>query len=119
MTKKSTARKPAASKAAAKSTEVAPTETVEKLGKAQLVNLMVAANTLTERDAGVAVDAVLEIVVEALKTGKSVGLPGLGTLGVRDTPARQGVRPGTSEKLQIPAGKKVTFKVASTLKSAF
>ena len=40
---------------------------------------------------------------------------GLGTLSVKAT-ARTGVRPGTSRKIQIPAGKKVAFKVASTLK---
>ena len=40
---------------------------------------------------------------------------GLGTLSVKAT-ARTGVRPGTSRKIQIPAGKKVPLKVASTLK---
>lgn len=58
----------------------------------------------------------LECVVTALQDGKSVGLPGLGTLSVKKTAARTGVRPGTSEKVKIPAGKKVAFKVASTLK---
>lgn len=45
-----------------------------------------------------------------------MGLPGLGTLSVRATAAQNGVKPGTSEKIQIPADKKVAFKVASALK---
>ena len=60
----------------------------------------------------------IEVVVEALKSGKAVGLPGLGTLSVRATAARQGVRPGTSEKITIAAGKKVGYKVALDLKKS-
>lgn len=55
-------------------------------------------------------------MLDAVKQGQTLGLPGLGTLSVKATAARTGVRPGTSEKIQIPAGKKLAFKVASTLK---
>lgn len=47
-----------------------------------------------------------------------MGLPGLGTLSVRDTAACTGVWSGTSQRIQIPAGKKIDFKVANTLKGA-
>ena len=78
---------------------------------------MVADNTgLTKKQSEEAVSAMLDVVVDAIRRGQSVGLPGLGTLSVKNTAARTGVRPGTSEKIQIPAGKKVAFKVASTLK---
>jgi len=36
----------------------------------------------------------------------------------RATAARQGVRPSTAEKIQIPAGKKVGYKAAADLKKA-
>lgn len=45
-----------------------------------------------------------------------MGLPGLGTFSVKQTAALTGVRPSTSERIQIPAGRKVAFKVAHTLK---
>jgi DNA-binding protein HU-beta len=45
-----------------------------------------------------------------------VRLRGLRPLSIRLTAARTGVKPGTSEKIQIPAGKKVGFKAASALK---
>ena len=57
--------------------------------------------------------------VVALKSGKTVGLPGLGTLSVRATAARQGVRPGTREEITIAAGKKVRYKVALDPKKSF
>jgi len=112
---KATPAKAAAPKAA--KAETAP-EGTDKLGKTGLIDHLAAQTTLTRAEATSAIDAVLEVVIEALKAGKTVGLPGLGTLNVRATAARQGVRPGTAEKIQIPAGKKVGYKVALDLKKA-
>ena len=126
MTKKApakTAAKPAATKTPASNaakTASKPTPAAaatEKLGKTQMIDLVAGRGTLTKKEAGAAIDAALDVIVEALKAGKSVGLPGVGTFSVKATAARQGVRPGTSEKIQIPAGKKVSYKVASTLKA--
>ncbi|GGJ66927.1 HU family DNA-binding protein [Deinococcus aquiradiocola] len=94
----------------------APTE-VEKLGKTALVDLVAGQTALSKKEAAEAIDAVLDIIATSLKSGQTVGLPGLGTLSVKATAARTGVKPGTSEKVQIPAGKKVAFKVATTLKA--
>lgn len=87
-----------------------------KIAKTQLVELIADKTGLTKKQSEEAVSAMLEIITTAIRSGKSVGLPGLGTLSVKETAARVGVRPGTSERIQIPAGKKVAFKVASTLK---
>ena len=120
MTKKSSkapAKKPAAkaaAKPAAKKTATKAAST--KVAKTQLVELVADKTGLTKKQSEEAVSAMLDAVVSAVKNGQSVGLPGLGTLSVKATAARTGVRPGTSEKIQIPAGKKVAFKVASTLK---
>ncbi|MEF2277330.1 HU family DNA-binding protein [Deinococcus sp. YIM 134068] len=133
MTKKSTkapAKKPAAKAStrtakAAERTEVDDVATADtgrggsgKVAKTQLVELVADKTGLTKKQSEEAVSAMLGVVVDAIKGGKSVGLPGLGTLSVKATAARTGVRPGTSEKIQIPAGKKVAFKVASTLKGS-
>lgn len=116
MTKK-TAKAPAKKTAAkaAPAPQAAPAES-NKVGKAQLVDLMADQSTLTKKQSDAVFSSMLDLIVEALKGGKSIGLPGLGTLSVKATAARTGVRPGTSDKIQIPAGKKVAFKVASTLK---
>ncbi|MFC6592589.1 HU family DNA-binding protein [Deinococcus lacus] len=108
MTKKST-------KSTAKAAAPAPAE-VSKMNKTQLVEQVAEQTNLTKKQADEAISAMLDIVVGALKEGKNVGLPGLGTLSVKETAARTGVKPGTTEKIQIPAGKKVAFKVATTLK---
>ncbi|MCP2014431.1 DNA-binding protein HU-beta [Deinococcus sp. HSC-46F16] len=91
-------------------------ERTGKVAKTQLVEQVAEKTGLTKKQSEEAVSAMLDVVVDAIRSGQSVGLPGLGTLSVKATAARTGVRPGTSEKIQIPAGKKVAFKVASTLK---
>lgn len=88
----------------------------EKLNKSQLVEMVAEETGLTKKQSDEAVSCMLDSIIGALKEGKSVGLPGLGTLSVKETAARTGVKPGTTERIQIPAGKKVAFKVATTLK---
>ena len=114
------ATKPAtktAVKAPAKAAAAQPTVSI-KIGKTELTDLISTSASLSKKDAGAALNAALDAVAEALKAGQTVGLPGVGTLSVKATAARQGVRPGTSEKIQIPAGKKVSFKVAADLKKS-
>ncbi len=114
------ATKPAtktATKAPAKAAAAQPTVSI-KIGKTELTDLISTSASLSKKDAGAALNAALDAVAEALKAGQTVGLPGVGTLSVKATAARQGVRPGTSEKIQIPAGKKVSFKVAADLKKS-
>ncbi|MGI8747256.1 MAG: HU family DNA-binding protein [Deinococcus sp.] len=113
-----TSAKTPTSKLAAKKPSKPAAEEAGKIGKTQLVDLITDKGTLTKREAAAAVDAMLEVVVDGLRSGKSVGLPGLGTFTVKATAARQGVRPGTSEKIQIAAGKKVSYKVAVDLKKS-
>ncbi|SMB83424.1 HU family DNA-binding protein [Deinococcus hopiensis] len=122
MTKKSTKApaKKTAAKAAPKAepapkAEAAPAKST-KVAKTQLVEQVAQKTGLTKKQADQAVNAFMEIVVQGVQKGQSIGLPGLGTFSVKATAARTGVRPGTSDRIQIPAGKKVSFKVASTLK---
>jgi len=106
-------------KAAAKTAPVPvpiPAPRLEKLAKAELVEMIAQRAGLTKKRAGDAFDAALEVILETLKSGGKVGLPGFGTLEVRETQARVGVRPGTSEKIDIPAGKKLAFKIANDFK---
>lgn len=106
-----------ATKAPAKAAAAQPAVSI-KIGKTELTDLISTSASLSKKDAGAALNAALDAVAEALKAGQTVGLPGVGTLSVKATAARQGVRPGTSEKIQIPAGKKVSFKVAADLKKS-
>ncbi|WP_022803163.1 HU family DNA-binding protein [Deinococcus ficus] len=121
MTKKSTkapAKKPATKTASKAAPAAKAAGESNKVAKTQLVDMVAEKTGLTKKQSEEAVSTMLDAIVAAVKEGKSVGLPGLGTLSVRATAARTGVRPGTSEKIQIPAGKKLAFKAATTLKGS-
>ena len=107
---KATAKAPA--KAAAKTTAPAASA---KLGKSELTDMIGDRAGLSKKDAAGALSAVLDIMGEALRAGQTIGLPGIGTLTVKATASRTGVKPGTAEKIHIAAGKKVSFKIASDL----
>jgi DNA-binding protein HU-beta len=88
---------------------------VNRAGKAELVKALATSVGLTQAQAGAAVDAMASSLVAHAKKG-SVNVPGLGSFAVVKTAARTGVKPGTSEKIKIPAGKKLKFSASSTLK---
>lgn len=90
----------------------------DKLTKTQLTEQVANITGLSKKQAGDLIDATLDIVVQTLQKGQAVALPGLGTLSVKETAARTGVKPGTTQKIEIPAGKKVAFKVSTALKSS-
>jgi len=115
---KAAAKAPTKPAAKAKEAVVAPpaAEVVDKIGKAQLVVALQARTELSKAAAQQMLSDMLEIIVEAVQAGQTVNLPGLGTLSVKTTAARMGVNPSTGAKLQIPAGKKVSFKPSATLK---
>ena len=116
-TKKAPAKATKTPAAKAKATPAAKTaDTTDKLSKSHIVDLISTRANLTKKEAATAFDATLDVIIESLKEGKTVGLPALGTLTVKATAARTGVNPGTAEKMQIPAGKKVSFKIAADLK---
>ena len=58
----------------------------------------------------------LGTVSSHLKQGNKVQLTGFGTFKVRERSARTGVKPGTTEKVEIPASKVPAFKAGKSLK---
>ncbi len=73
---------------------------------------------LSNRDAGKAVDAFMESVTEALKSGESINFTGFGKFSAAQRAARQGVNPRTGERVQIAASTVPKFTAGSQLKSA-
>ena len=90
----------------------------QRMGKAHLVQEVAAKAGVTRKQANAAVDTVIGSILGGVKKG-SVSLPGLGTFSVVKTKARTGVKPGTTTKIKIAAGKRLKFKASSTLKGKF
>jgi DNA-binding protein HU-beta len=86
--------------------------------KTDVVNAVADAADLSKADAGRALDAVINVITKALKSGDSVTLTGFGTFAVRTRAARQGRNPQTGATIKIKASKNPGFKAGKALKDA-
>jgi DNA-binding protein HU-beta len=65
-----------------------------------------------------AVDAVLEVIAEQLKSGQEVRLVGFGVFVVGERKAGKGRDPRTGAEIDIPAAKSVRFRASKTLRDS-
>ena len=92
---------------------MAKTKTVSK---ADLVDTVANATSMKKKDVKEVMDLILEKIASNLDSGNKVQLTGFGTFEVRKRKARTGVKPGTTEKIKIPASKYPAFKPGKSLK---
>ena len=88
------------------------------MNKVQLVEAVAAAGKLTKKDAEIAVKAVTDSIVAALKNGEKVQLVGFGTFEVKERAEREGRNPKTGETIKIAASKSPAFSAGKGLKDA-
>ena len=88
------------------------------MNKQDLIASVAVGSGLSKADAGLAVEAVLDSIVAALKSGDDVRLVGFGTFAVAARAASEGRNPRTGEKINIPASKQPKFKAGKGLKDA-
>lgn len=87
------------------------------MNKTELVEKVVASTGLSKTQADAALNAFVEAVTDALKTGDKVSLKGFGTFEVRTREERVGRNPRTGESMTIPASQVPAFKASSALKN--
>lgn len=90
----------------------------EDVTKSEFVDQVSANSGLSKKDAGDAVDAVLQTIEDTLKRGSEVTFSGFGKFHVADRSAREGRNPSTGEKIQIAASRVPRFTPGSGLKKA-
>jgi len=88
------------------------------LTKQDFINKVASKTGLSARDAGKAVDSIMETVTETLKSGDTVNFTGFGKFSPSARAARQGVNPRTGERIQIAASRVPRFTAGSGLKNA-
>ena len=86
--------------------------------KADLIEYIAENADLTKADAGRALEAAIEGIVEGLKTEGKVTLIGFGTFTAKKREARTGRNPLTGEELQIAERMVPGFKAGNKLKEA-
>ena len=88
------------------------------MNKSELINAVAEKAALSKKDSEAAVTAALDAIIAALADGDEVRLVGFGTFEVKDRAARVGIKPGTTEQINIPAAKVPAFKAGKALKDA-
>jgi DNA-binding protein HU-beta len=87
--------------------------------KQEFVERVSSKSGLSRRDASEAVDAFLDSITDALRSGEDVAFTGFGKFSVQNRAARQGVNPrNPTERVQIPASRVPKFSAGSQLKQA-
>jgi DNA-binding protein HU-beta len=71
----------------------------------------------SKKEAGDALEAVLDGISSALARGEDVNFTGFGKFHVSERGQRQGVNPRTGERITIPAGRVPKFSAGAGLKS--
>jgi DNA-binding protein HU-beta len=88
------------------------------MNKAELTEVVASSADLSKVSASHAVDAIIESIANALKSGDQVSIAGFGTFSVKYRSARMGRNPRTGETIQIKASKVPNFKAGKALKDA-
>ena len=87
--------------------------------KQEFVDAVAQKSGLNRREAGQAVDAVLDTITDALKRRDAVNFTGFGKFATSERKARMGVNPrNPGEKVHIPAATVPKFTAGSALKQA-
>ena len=86
------------------------------MNKLQLTDAVAQKAGMTKKDVAEAVNAILDVIVEALAAGDDVKITGFGGFEVKERAARTGRNPKTGEAVEIPASKYVAFSAGSSLK---
>ena len=84
--------------------------------KQDLIDQVAAETGLSKKDAGQAIDAVVDAISGALAKGEKVSLIGFGTFETRKRAAREGRNPQTGKAIKIPAKTVPVFRPGKALR---
>jgi DNA-binding protein HU-beta len=86
--------------------------------KSQLVATLAEKMGTQKKEAGEALDAIVEIITEEVSSGGAVTLPGVGKIYCRERPERMVRNPATGEQMKKDADKVVKMTIAKALKDS-
>ncbi len=86
------------------------------MNKAELIDAIAEDTGLSKKDAGSALESVIENIAKTLKKGDTIQLVGFGTFSVKKRKARKGRNPRTGEEIKIKASKAPHFSPGKALK---
>lgn len=89
------------------------------MNKAEFIKAFAEKANFTQKDAGLAFDAMAATIADTLKKGEKIQIAGFGTYEVKKRAAREGINPLTKEKVKIKATVVPNFKFGNSFKELF
>lgn len=86
------------------------------MNKSELIDAIAENTDLSKKDVASVIDAMQDVVSDALVNGDKVALTGFGTFQTSERKARTGINPATGEKIQIAACTVPKFVCGKALK---
>jgi nucleoid DNA-binding protein len=87
----------------------------KRMTKQQLIDKVAAKTELGKAEVAVAVDSILDLIADALRSNERVDLRGFGSFVVKERKERQGRNPRTGETITIAAKRDGSFKPGKEL----
>ena len=88
---------------------------LNRMTKQQLIEQVAAKTELGKAEVEAAVDSILELITEKLRSNERVDLRGFGSFVVKDRKERQGRNPRTGETITIAAKRDASFRPGKEL----
>lgn len=89
------------------------------MNKAELIREIAFKADLTQKDAGLAFNAMVEIIAQTLKKGEKIQIAGFGTFELREKKDRLGINPMTGERVTIESHKSPVLRFGDMFKDYF
>jgi DNA-binding protein HU-beta len=86
------------------------------MNKTELIESIAAKAEISQKDAGIFLNALIDVAEDTLKSGDSIVIPGFGSFVVAERAARKARDFRTGQNVDVPASRCVRFKVGKTLK---
>ena len=87
------------------------------MNKAELIGEVSRVVEMTEKDSAAIVEAILDSMVRALRSGDRIEIRGFGSFNTRQRQPRVGRNPKTGARVEVPAKRIPYFKPSKELKS--
>ena len=89
------------------------------MNKGEFVKAVAEKANCTQKDAGIVFDAVVDTIVNVLKSGEKIQIPGFGSFELFLKAATTKINPLTKETVKVAACKMPKFKFGKSFKAVF
>ena len=86
------------------------------MNKSELIKEVAFKGKLSLREAGDALDAIIDTITETMQKGENITLVGFGSFIIQERKERNGHNPSTGGPMVIPAKRQVKFRPGSKMR---